>query len=154
MERKMAAFVIGVLVLISAALLSRRRDPPPEPVAQPMESFLTGHKNSRPKKINSPAPPALVAPRLENMQDLQANIRKYYPEAEHAAGKEGRVKMALVVGADGHVSDAHVVTSGGADFDEAAKKVVLAMSFAPARSAGKPAAVEIEEEIDFQFDGK
>ena len=62
--------------------------------------------------------------------------------------------MALVVGVDGNVSDVHVAASGGADFDEAARMVVLAMRFAPARSGGKPAAVEIEEEVDFRFDGK
>jgi len=102
-----------------------------------------GHKKS-----------GLTAPRLLNLGELQANIRKYYPEAEHSVGKEGRVVMGMVVEVDGSVDNVRVVTSGGADFDAAARKVVRAMRFSPARMAGAPAAVEISESVDFEFDGK
>ncbi len=88
------------------------------------------------------------------MDELQSRIRKYYPEAERKAGKEGRVTMAFVVGADGSIRDIRVQASGGADFDAAAEKAVRAMRFSPARKAGAPAAVEISERIDFQYDGK
>lgn len=96
----------------------------------------------------------LVAPRLLNLDELQANIRKYYPETERRAGKESHVTLTLDIGVDGAVSDVRVAASGGADFDEAAKKAAQAMRFAPATKAGVPVAVEINEGIDFQTDGR
>ncbi len=143
-----------LLVLVSAGLLRRcgasaRASVP----SQSRMSFLPD-KKAAPKTPAAPKKPGLVAPRLLNLDDLQTNIRKYYPEAEHAAGKEGRVMLAMVVGADGSLREIRVETSGGAAFDEAAKKVALEMRFAPAEKAGKPVAVEISEGIEFQFDGK
>jgi protein TonB len=105
-------------------------------------------------KSDAPKKSDLTPPQAINLDELQANIRKYYPEAEHRAGVSGRVNISLVVGKDGAVGGVSVAASGGAAFDEAAKKVVLAMRFSPARKAGKPVPVEINEEIEFQYDGK
>ena len=156
MDRKKTAAGIAALLIaaISAGLLLRRGERPPEPAAPPMTSFLLANRSAAPEKNIAPKKTGVAAPRIQNLDDLQANIRKYYPEAEHSAGKEGRATIGLVVGADGTVRDVRIETSGGADFDEAARKVVLAMRFSPARSAGKPVAVEISEEIDFQFEGQ
>ena len=162
MDRKKTAGGAAALaiIVVLVVLLRRCGQSPPEPAAQPMTSFLAPQKSAAPKlrtaakKAPQSKAPDLVAPRLRNFDELQANIRKYYPEAEHAAGTPGHVVMGLVVEVDGSVSGVHVETSGGAHFDEAAKKVVLAMRFWPATSAGKPVAVEIGEGIDFQFDGK
>jgi TonB family protein len=155
MDRKFALLVL-VLMLIAGGIgryLGTRprsagdsafRDGwAPVPAARPAVE-----KKAAPKRTG------LTAPRLANLDDLQANIRKYYPEAEHAAGQAGRVTMALIVGADGSVSGVRVQASGGANFDAAAKKVVAAMRFEPARDAGKPVPVEISEVIDFEYDGK
>ena len=144
-----------LFVLIAAGVL--RRCGPASAVSEPATPPLTFaplKKSSAPESGRAPKKTGLVAPRLLNLDELQVNIRKYYPEAEHHAGKAGRVMMALVVGADGSVGDVRVETSGGAAFDEAARKVALAMRFTPARKAGKPVAVEITEAIVFQFDGK
>ena len=67
MDLRKAAVAIAVLLLISAAFLTRRRENPPEPVVAPMASFLTDHKNSTPRKTISTAKPGLVAPRLKNL---------------------------------------------------------------------------------------
>jgi TonB family protein len=143
-----------ILVLILAGLLRRCAKGAVEPAPQPPLTFAPLKKRAMPERSPAPKRSGLVAPQLLNLGALQINIRKYYPEAEHQAGVGGRVTLALVVGADGSVSDVRIAASGGVDFDEAAKRVVLAMRFAPARKAGKPVAVEIDEVVDFQFDKK
>ena len=158
MDRKIAAFgVAALLLIVIAAGFARRCGESPvvlhpfpgaESAAQPSTTKAVPKKKKRAEKTG------WVAPQPMNMGDLQAHIRKYYPEAEHRAGKGGHVMLALVVGADGKVSKVRVETSGGADFDEAAMKVARAMRFSPARLNGAPVAVEITEGIDFVFDGK
>lgn len=158
MDRRYLTYgVLAVLFALLAIWLLRcsgqgpavsREAPPLAPAAEPPT------RKAAPKRILAPKKYGLTAPHLLNLDELQANIRKYYPEAEHRAGKEGRVTMALVVAADGSVSQVRVETSGGPDFDEAARKVVLAMRFSPAHDGPSPVAVEITEAIDFQFDRK
>jgi vitamin B12 transporter len=158
MDRRYSLYGIAglVLVLISAWLLRRCGEGSDASVRAPESrmTFLGPGKAAEPKKNMVPKNAGLTAPTLLNMEELQENIRKYYPEAEHAAGKEGRVTLALIVGADGAVSGVRVETSGGADFDAAAAKAAAAMRFSPAHEGGKPVAVEIDEAIDFQYDKK
>ena len=152
MDRKELA--VGVPAFLAIALISfwffrsRGRGPAPRPPA------LETAAPAAPKKADAPRPPGLIAPRLTNLGALQADIRKYYPEAERRAGREGHVTMAMTVAADGTVSGLRVQTSGGADFDAAALKAVSAMRFSPARKRGRPVPVEINQQIDFLYDGK
>jgi protein TonB len=156
MDRKILLYGVPALLLalIAAGLLRHcgqvpaGAPPVPETVPAPPPAQAPTKKKSAPKQA------ALAAPRLLNMDDLQVNIRKYYPEAEHRAGKAGRVMLAMVVGKDGSLSDVRVEKSGGENFDAAAIKVAQAMKFSPATRAGVPTAVEISEGIDFEFDGK
>jgi TonB family protein len=158
MDRKIALLgVPALLLVVIAAVLPRRCGDSPivlHPFPGAESAAPPSAARAFPKKRNAPKKTGLVAPRPMNMRELQARIRKYYPEAEHRAGKGGHVMLTLVVGADGKVSKARVETSGGADFDEAALKVARAMRFSPARMNGAPVAVEITEGIDFEFDGK
>jgi protein TonB len=158
MDRRYLIYGLPALAIILIAAGLQRycgESPVVSPPAQTAPTAFPEPATKRvSKRIIATKKPGLVAPRLLNLDELQTNIRKYYPEAEHRAGKEGHVIMALVIGADGSVGDVRVETSGGADFDAAARKVVLAMRFSPARSAGASVPVEINEGIDFQFDGK
>jgi protein TonB len=157
MDRRYPRYGIAALLLVViVASFLRLCGRGPETVEQAPQSrmtFLAPEKKAAPKTPAAPKRSELTAPALLNMDELQANIRKYYPEAEHAAGKEGRVTMAFVVGEDGAVSGIRVASSGGAAFDAAAAKVAAAMRFSPARQTGKPVSVEISETIDFQYDG-
>lgn len=62
------------------------------------------------------------------------------------------VVLELVVDETGHVSDARVVTSGGAEFDERAARAAKQFEFEPARHDGAPVAVKIR--YDYVFQGK
>lgn len=131
----------------------------PRTAAGTLEDVTAARRAAEKAKADADARAAAKAaevlpPRLRNIKELQADIRRYYPEEERKAGKEGRVMVAMTVGADGKVRDARVETSGGAAFDAAALKVAAAMAFHPATRGGKPVAVEISEGIDFAFDGK
>src|SRR4051794_8309674 len=74
---------------------------------------------------------------------------KYPPEAE-AAGIQGSVVLAVVIGEDGEVREARVVEPGPhPGFGPAALHAVVQFRFRPAELDGKPAAVEIAYRYDF-----
>jgi D-alanyl-D-alanine endopeptidase (penicillin-binding protein 7) len=62
-----------------------------------------------------------------------------YPQADIAAGHEGTVTIAFMVGEDGRVADSSIAKSSGyASMDEAARGALALCSFRPALEAGKP----------------
>jgi protein TonB len=67
---------------------------------------------------------------------------KYTDEAR-AAGIEGTVVLDLVVGADGRVSEIHVVTGLGHGLDQAAIAALRDCRFTPGEQAGKPVGVRV-----------
>ncbi len=164
MARGIRAFAAAALLLalIAALLLRSCRKgpavsedfPPAEPASTPMPGPPLPSRAYVAKRRPAHRHGGLVAPRLLNLDELQADIRKYYPEAERRAGKESHVTLTLDIGADGAVGGIRVAASGGADFDAAAQKAAQAMRFAPATKAGAPVAVEINEGIDFQTDAR
>lgn len=97
------------------------------------------------------SPVDVVPPKLLNGDELRRNLRKFYPEAERQAGREGSVLMFVHIGADGGVSQADVKVSAGAAFDAAAQQVAKLMRFAPATRSGAPVAVKVTVPIVFQL---
>jgi TonB family protein len=93
-----------------------------------------------------------VKPKLLNLDDVLANLRKYYPENERVAGREADVVIAIHIGADGAVSGVDVMASSGAAFDSAAGKVARLMKFAPAQYKGRPVPVKIKQIMQFRLD--
>lgn len=91
-------------------------------------------------------------PRLLNRDEMLANLRRFYPENERRAGHEGSVVVALHIGADGRVSPIDVVSSAGAAFDEAARKVGALMRFSPAVGPRGPVAVKLPQTILFRLE--
>lgn len=67
---------------------------------------------------------------------------KYTDEAR-AAGIEGTVVLDLIVGADGRVSDIHIVTGLGHGLDQAAIAALRDCRFTPGEQAGKPVGVRV-----------
>jgi TonB family protein len=81
------------------------------------------------------AEPTLTPPAVET-----------YVDADYPADGEGRaaeVELELVVGVDGVVTDAHVVTPAGNGFDEAALAAVQQVIFTPASKDGVAVAARI-----------
>ena len=96
--------------------------------------------------------PLLAFPRLLNRDEVLANLRKFYPEAEREAGREADVSVAVHIGADGNVGAVDVRVSAGASFDEAARKVAKLMRFSPAIGLnGRPVPVRLPQPISFRL---
>lgn len=93
-----------------------------------------------------------VLPRLLNKDEVLANLRRFYPEAERRAGRESKVLVKLRVGTTGTVEGVDVLTSGGAAFDAAARAVAERMRFSPAKLDGEPVAVGLPQLIIFKLE--
>ncbi len=97
--------------------------------------------------------PVLVMPRLLNGAELLRILRRFYPEAERRANREGHVLLDIHIDADGNVTGSEVArSSGAADFDAAAQKAARLMKFSPARGASGPIPVKVGAPIDFELD--
>ncbi|HSA92469.1 MAG TPA: energy transducer TonB, partial [Terriglobales bacterium] len=66
------------------------------------------------------------------------------------AKAHGTVVLNIVIGADGKVKDARVARSLGPDPDQKALDTVRQWTFAPARRAGQPVAVQVAIEVNFR----
>jgi len=92
------------------------------------------------------------APRgtLTRPPELESFVAAEYPPDAQAAGVEGAVTLAIVIGEDGSVERAVVVDPGPHPaFAAAALHAVQQFRFRPAEIDGKPAAVEIEYRYEF-----
>jgi TonB family protein len=91
-------------------------------------------------------------PRLLNRDEVLANLRRFYPEAERRAGREADVMVMIHIGVDGNVGAVDVRISSGASFDEAAQKVGKLMRFSPALGLnGRPVPVRLPQPIQFRL---
>lgn len=91
-------------------------------------------------------------PKMLNRDELLRSLRRYYPEQERLAGREGQVWLDVHIDKSGNVSAVEVVTSAGQLFDDAAKKVIRAARFSPARVGENSVAVKIRQPISFQLE--
>ena len=92
-------------------------------------------------------------PVLLNKDELLAILRRFYPESERRAGREGKVLVFLHIGVDGRVEPVDIGQSDGAAFDAAAKEVGKRMRFSPALGRnGEPVPVKLPQAIIFQLE--
>jgi iron complex outermembrane receptor protein len=80
---------------------------------------------------------------------LVRSVQAEYPEEARRAALSGTVRLQLVIGIDGAVSEAYVLRRAGHGFDESALRAARQLRFEPALLDGRPAAVRIEYEIAF-----
>ncbi len=95
----------------------------------------------------------LSLPKLLNLAEIMADLRRFYPESERRAGHEGQVLVNIHIGADGLVNRVDIVQSAGPAFDRAARKVAFLMHFSPAMSRTGPVAVVIRQAVIFHLSG-
>ncbi|HVJ19625.1 MAG TPA: TonB family protein [Polyangiaceae bacterium] len=88
-------------------------------------------------------------PRLTKPPKLVKFVDAPYPESEKAAGKQASVVLQIAIGQDGTVTDAKVIQSAGAAFDQAALEAVRGFVFEPAEIDNKPAQIRIQYRYDF-----
>jgi TonB family protein len=89
----------------------------------------------------APTPPAVAT-----------YVKAEYPQAARDAGHEAAVDLEIVVGPDGLVRDARVVTPVGDGFDEAALAAVRQFVFTPATKDGQPVAARIQYRYTFKLE--
>lgn len=94
----------------------------------------------------------LALPRLLNRDEVMANLRRFYPESERQAGREGVVTIVIHLGADGAVASSDISRPASPAFDAAAKTVAALMRFSPAIGLnGKPVPVRMPQEVRFRL---
>ncbi|MCX5797732.1 MAG: energy transducer TonB [Elusimicrobia bacterium] len=92
-------------------------------------------------------------PVLLNKNELLAIMRRFYPESERRAGREGKVIVFLHISVEGKVDPVDIGQSGGAAFDAGAKEVAKRMRFSPALGLkGEPVPVKMPQAILFQLE--
>ncbi len=90
-------------------------------------------------------------PQLVNLNQLQALLKKFYPEEARLKHIESIVVLDLHLDASGRVIKVDLVKSGGSDFDQAAIKAAKLLRFTPAYVGNKPVAVKIRQAISFKL---
>ncbi len=89
------------------------------------------------------------AGQLTKAPALVTFVEAVYPESALADGTGARVMLDIVIDEKGEVTEANVLESGGAAFDESAIAAVYQFVFSPAEIDGKPASVRIQYEYVF-----
>ncbi len=79
-----------------------------------------------------------TAPKLLNKDVFLALMRKYYPENERRAGRDGDVQLKIHIAVDGTVGSSEIVHTDAEDFGVAAQRVALVLRFSPAMRGGQP----------------
>jgi len=96
--------------------------------------------------------PLKALPRLLNLDEVLAGLKRLYPESERQAGREGAVVIMIHLGTDGLVSSSDIARAATPAFDAAAKKVGALMRFSPAIGLnGKPVPVRMPQEVRFKL---
>jgi len=81
-----------------------------------------------------------------------ASLKRFYPESERQAGREGAVIVVIHLGADGATGAVDIARSASPAFDEAARKVARLMRFSPAIGLNqKPVPVRMPQEVRFRL---
>ena len=138
-------FFAAVLVITSQA--AAQSDP--QPAAQ-------GTTPAKPAAGTVPATDPTLAPlrRIGGGVTMPSLLSKVDPQFSEQARKEkfgGIVLVNLIVDANGMPRNVHVLRGVGMGLDEKAVEAVKQYKFLPAMEGGKPVAVELNVEVNFQI---
>lgn len=89
-------------------------------------------------------------PRPLNVVDLRLALDAAFPPERLATGAGGTVNVSFVVGADGAVRQARVVSSTDAAFDAPTLSALAILRFSPATEGGTPVATRLELPVEWQ----
>jgi TonB family protein len=95
------------------------------------------------------AAPPEQGPRLTRAPELIEFVEAEYPALELAEGRASSVLLRLTIEADGSVSAAEIIESGGLAFDAAAQTAALKFRFKPAEVDGVASSIRIHYRYDF-----
>jgi periplasmic protein TonB len=91
---------------------------------------------------------------IETAPELIAQQPPLYPRELRAAGIQGEVRIEMIVGADGSVTDAVALKATDIRFANAAIACVRKWKFQPAKSGGEPVASRLQVPIVFALDNQ
>ncbi len=97
------------------------------------------------------APANVIRPQLLNLDEVVANMRKFYPERERYLNHEGKVIVDIHLDAEGGIVGVDIVQSAGRLFDDAAIKVAKLMKYSPARTPSGPISAKIRKTMEFKL---
>lgn len=103
-----------------------------------------------PSEAAPDAPAAAPAPRMTAPRLLEA-AEPVYPEAARQSRQTASVGLVLTLDSEGHVVDAAVTESGGAEFDAAALEAAKRLLFSPALQGETPIAAKIPYRFEFSL---
>ena len=86
-----------------------------------------------------------------SMPEVTYKVEPEFSEEARKAKFMGTVMVGLIVGADGLPKNVHIVRGVGMGLDEKAVDAVRQYKFKPAMENGKPVAVELQVEVNFQI---
>ncbi len=90
-------------------------------------------------------------PHLKNLRELKSILEKYYPESERRLRRQAKVVLDLHIDAQGNVTDADIVQSGGPSFDQAAREAGRRLRYSPAYVGVRPVPVKLRQAIEFKL---
>jgi TonB family protein len=122
----------------------------------PMEKALTTDVDVNFTLAESPGPGSQVGGVYSVGNGVSPPIPTYKPEPPYteeakAAKLQGIVRLLVIIGADGAVSDVKVTEGLGKGLDESAVQTVKSWKFKPAMKDGKPVPCKVMVEISFRF---
>lgn len=94
---------------------------------------------------------ALLVGRGVSSPKLISKVEPRYPAQARRARYAGTVVLKVVVGADGHVGEAEVITPLGLGLDEEAIEAVKLWTFKPGEKNGEPVPVVANIEVNFHL---
>ena len=143
----------ATVALCSVAFLATRaQDKSAETNPAPAASANTDTKKSGPvseqEKMDPPTPQ--VGGSVTPPVAIHMANPKYTAQARKAKFS-GQVVVSMIVGTDGEPRDVHILRGVGMGLDEEAMKAVKQYKFKPAMQNGKPVAVYVNVQVNFQI---
>ena len=120
--------------------LPQPRTPTDAPAAIGVETPAVGMTSSQPPVADLVTPPIRIR-----------TVSPEYPTVARAAALEGDVLVQAIVGADGKVSDVHVLQAVHPVLDEAARKAVQQYEYTPGRRNGIPESAVTRITVSFRL---
>jgi TonB family protein len=100
--------------------------------------------------VSAPATDPTLAPLRRTPPSLLTKVDPQFSEQARKAKFSGVVLVNLIVDANGLPRNVHVLRGVGMGLDESAVAAVKQYTFRPAMEGGKPVAVELNVEVNFQ----
>jgi protein TonB len=114
---------------------------------------LGEHRAAAPQTLEERPKPRVIIRKARKRPSLIKEHRIPYPLKARSLGIEGTVRVSLLIGEDGRVKEAKVLSGPGFGLNRAARRALLRFRFRPAIATdGRPMAYRIVYRYTFQID--